>query len=44
MHNLNTYFDKIFIVNLDDRTDRWADVVKELDKVGIEPSKGPTEK
>ena len=29
------YFDKIFCINLDSRPDRWEQVQKEFDKVGI---------
>ncbi len=35
----NTYFDKIFIINLDERTDRWNDIVNEFEKMGISPEK-----
>lgn len=32
---LNEFFDKIYCINLDERTDRWEQVLKEFDKVGI---------
>lgn len=31
----NRYFDKIFIVNLDERKDRWEETLKELKNLGI---------
>lgn len=35
MKNPFDYFEKIFLINLDKRTDRWESAQKELDKVGI---------
>ncbi len=35
MKNPFDYFDKIFCINLDSRPDRWKQVQKEFDKVGI---------
>lgn len=32
---LGNYFDKIYCINLDERTDRWEEVQKEFDKLGI---------
>lgn len=36
MVNLNKYFDKIFVINLDRRPDRYEDFKKEMSKYGIE--------
>lgn len=33
---LNEYFDKIYCINLDERPDRWEQVLNEFKKVGIE--------
>ena len=33
--NINNYFDKIFIINLDDRKDRWALILKQLKEHNI---------
>ncbi len=33
--NINNYFDKILIINLDESKDRWDNIVKELNKVNI---------
>lgn len=33
--NISTYFDNIFIINLDHRADKWKLVTSELNKVGI---------
>jgi|GEM_PF-1664999 len=33
--NIDTYFDKIFVINLDESIDRWKDVVEELEKANI---------
>lgn len=33
--NLNSYFDKIFVINLDERKDRWKNMQKELHKHNI---------
>ena len=35
MSVLNVYFDRIFIINLDSRQDRWCQVVIELERQGI---------
>ena len=35
MKNPFDYFNKIFLINLDKRTDRWESAQKELDKIGI---------
>jgi GR25 family glycosyltransferase involved in LPS biosynthesis len=32
---INTFFDKIYCINLDERTDRWELAEKELESVGI---------
>jgi GR25 family glycosyltransferase involved in LPS biosynthesis len=34
--NLNNYFDKIYCINLDRRTDRWEKCKEQFDKLGIE--------
>ena len=31
----NTFFDKIFVINLDHRTDRWNSIKKEFEEMGI---------
>ncbi len=36
MSAIDNYFDKIFIINLDESTDRWENVVAELKKVDIQ--------
>jgi len=33
---LNDYFDKIYCINLDERTDRWEEAQKEFEKLNIE--------
>ena len=33
--DINTYFDKIFIINLDKRTDRWNTIVENLKQNNI---------
>lgn len=35
MKNLNDYFEKIYCVNLDKRTDRWDECEKEFEKHGL---------
>ncbi len=35
MNPYNDFFDKIFIVNLDERKDRWDEIQKELNKFGV---------
>lgn len=35
MNNFFDYFDAIYCINLDRRTDRWETVQREFDKVGI---------
>lgn len=32
---VDTFFDKVFIINLDHRTDRWQQIQQSLDKAGI---------
>jgi GR25 family glycosyltransferase involved in LPS biosynthesis len=32
---INTYFDRIFIINLKHRTDRWSKMIQKLEKYGI---------
>lgn len=36
MSPFDNYFDRIFVINLDRRADRWEEVSKELARVGIE--------
>ena len=36
MHVLNQFFDKIYCINLEHRTDRWEQCTKEFDRLGIE--------
>ena len=36
MKNPFDYFDKIYCINLDYRTDRWEQVQNEFEKIGIE--------
>lgn len=36
MKNPFDYFDKIYCINLDSRTDRWERTQTEFEKVGIE--------
>ena len=36
MSLINTYFDRVFIINLDSRKDRWHQVVNELERLGID--------
>lgn len=35
MSLFDTYFDKIFVINLDSRPDRWKSMVEELERAGI---------
>lgn len=35
MQSLNSYFDKIFCINLDHRTDRWLNCQNQFDRFGI---------
>ena len=32
---INTFFDMIYCINLDDRVDRWDESKKEFDRLGI---------
>jgi GR25 family glycosyltransferase involved in LPS biosynthesis len=36
MKTLNSYFDKIYCINLDKRSDRWKECQKEFQKINIE--------
>jgi GR25 family glycosyltransferase involved in LPS biosynthesis len=33
--DINSFFDKIYCINLDDRIDRWVEVKKQFDELGI---------
>lgn len=35
-HIINTAFDRVFVINLERRKDRWQQIVKELSRVGIQ--------
>ena len=39
MKTLNDYFDKFYCINLDRRTDRWAQCLSEFKKIGIKPER-----
>src|SRR5688572_498365 len=41
MSVLNSYFDKIFCINLDRRTDRWEESLKEFNKYNLDVERFP---